>query len=50
MRITKELIFPVLLILWNLGAAVIYFRLRDWRRGVYFLSSALCLAMVSASK
>jgi hypothetical protein len=50
MRLTKEMVFPALLILWNLGASLIYFRLQDWRRGVYFISSALCLAMVTASK
>lgn len=38
MGLTKELIFPALLILWNLGAALIYFRLKNWRRRVYFIS------------
>jgi hypothetical protein len=50
MRLNKEWLFPVLLILWNLGAAAVYFRQRDWRRGTYFVSSALCLAMVTANK
>jgi hypothetical protein len=44
----SQLIFPALLILMNLGASVLAFKTGDWRRGVYWIASALCLVMVTA--
>jgi len=43
-----QLIFPALLILMNVGASVVAFRGGDWRRGVYWIASALCLVMFAA--
>jgi hypothetical protein len=42
-----QLIFPALLILMNVGASVVAFKAGDWRRGVYWITSALCLVMVA---
>ncbi len=39
--------FPAVLLGGNLGAAVASFLLHDWRRGVYWLASAVCIAMVA---
>lgn len=41
------LLFPALLLVLNIAAAVVCFRMRDWRRGVYWLASAVCIAMVA---
>jgi hypothetical protein len=41
----SQLIFPTLLILMNVGAAVVAFKAGDWRRGGYWIASALCLVM-----
>jgi len=41
------LIFPALLILMNVGASVVAFKAGDWRRGVYWITSALCLMVVA---
>jgi hypothetical protein len=38
--------FPALLLLLNLCAAVASFWARDYRRGIYWLASAVCIAMV----
>ncbi len=43
----SQLIFPALLILMNLGASLVAFKAGDWRRGVYWITSALCLVMVA---
>ncbi len=39
--------FPAILLGCNLGAAVASFLLHDRRRGVYWLSSGVCIAMVA---
>ncbi len=44
----SQLIFPALLIVMNVGAALVAFKAGDWRRGVYWISSALCLVMFAA--
>ena len=44
----SQVIFPVLLILMNVGASVVAFKAGDWRRGVYWIASALGLVMVAA--
>ena len=43
----SQLIFPALMILMNVGASVMAFKAGDWRRGVYWITSALCLMMVA---
>jgi len=43
----SQLIFPALLILMNVGASLVAFKAGDWRRGVYWITSALCLVMVA---
>ena len=43
----SQLVFPVLLILMNLGASVVAFKAGDWRRGVYWITSALCLTVIA---
>jgi hypothetical protein len=47
MQMEKRLVFPLLLIGLNMGAAVVSFWGGDWRRGVYWLASSLCLWMVA---
>ena len=44
----SQLIFPALLILMNVGASVMAFKAGDWRRGMYWITSALCLVVVAA--
>ena len=43
----NQLIFPALLILMNVGASLVAFKAGDWRRGVYWITSALCLVVVA---
>ena len=43
----SQLIFPALLILMNVGASLVAFKAGDWRRGVYWITSALCLVVVA---
>jgi hypothetical protein len=48
--VTEALIakgFPALLLLSNVGAAVMAFRHREWQRGFYWLASAICIACVA---
>jgi hypothetical protein len=45
----SQLVFPALLILMNVGACVVAFKAGDWRRGVYWIASALCLVMVAGA-
>ena len=43
----SHLIFPALMILMNVGASVVAFKLGDWRRGMYWIASALCLGLIA---
>jgi hypothetical protein len=43
----SQLIFPALLILMNVGASVVAFKAGDWRRGMYWITSAVCLVVVA---
>jgi hypothetical protein len=45
--VARRLVFPGLLILFNLASAAQSFASGDWKRGIYWLSSALCLLMVA---
>jgi hypothetical protein len=40
-------LFPALLLLLNLGAALVCFMTRDWNRGLYWLASAACVGLVA---
>ncbi len=42
----SRLALPSLLIAINIGSAVNSFKGKDWKHGVYYLSSGLCLLMV----
>lgn len=43
----KRYLFPLLMVLLNLGAAIVCFTTGDWRRGIYWIAGAVCIAMVS---
>jgi hypothetical protein len=43
----KRLAGPAILIAINLGSSFMAFRAGDYRRGVYFLASGVCIAMVA---
>ena len=45
--ITKHHIFPILMLLLNLGAAIASFWDGDWKRGIYWLGGCVCIAAVS---
>jgi hypothetical protein len=49
MPFEKRFAFPLLLMALNLGASAFCFIGGDWRRGCYWLASAVCVAMVSFS-
>lgn len=40
-------VFPALLLVLNLGAALVAFTGGDWRRGVYWVASAVCIGVVA---
>ena len=48
MQFEKRLIFPVILFLCNVGSAIACFAVGDWKRGLYWAASSLCIASVSA--
>ena len=39
--------FPVILLLCNVAAAVLYASSGDWRRSLYWLASSVCIATVT---
>lgn len=41
------LIFPALLLVLNVGAAIVSLTRGDWNRGVYWLASGVCIAVVT---
>jgi len=47
-RFEKRLFFPAILFLCNLGSAIACFAAGDWRRGLYWMASSVCIASVSA--
>jgi len=47
LALNKRLVLPSFLFATNLGCAFSGFKARDWKHGVYYLSSALCIAMVA---
>jgi hypothetical protein len=43
----KQLIFPIALAALNFGAAVASFLAGDWKRGLYWIFSGLCIVTVT---
>ena len=43
----KRLIFPGLLFLGNVASALACFYCGDWRRGIYWTASSICIASVA---
>jgi hypothetical protein len=46
-KVDRKLIFPVLLLLCNLGSACVYLAAGDWKRAAYWGASAVCIAVVT---
>jgi hypothetical protein len=44
---SREQLFPVLLIMLDIGAAVVYACGQDWRLGIYWLAAAVLTATVT---
>ena len=44
---TRTTLFPALLILLDVGAAIMWWASGDWRRGVYWLAAAVLTAVVT---
>lgn len=40
-------IFPLILIILDLCAALVYFLLKDWKKGVYWIAAAVLTLMVT---
>lgn len=45
--ISSEKFFPALLILLDIGAAIVYAKHRDWRKVIYWLTAAILNAAVT---
>jgi hypothetical protein len=43
----RRLVFPLILVAINLASAVQCFAAGDWKRGLYWFSSAVCLLIVA---
>jgi len=43
----SQWIFPALMILMNVGASLMAFKAGDWRRGAYWITSAVCLGFIA---
>ncbi len=48
MTFDKRLIFPAILFLCNIASAIVCFANGDWKRGLYWMASSICIASVSA--
>jgi hypothetical protein len=46
-KMSAKLVFPVLLLLCNLGAAAVYAADGDYRRAAYWAASSICIAAVT---
>jgi len=44
---TRAQLFPVLLIVLDIGASIVYACGQDWRRGIYWLAAAVLTATVT---
>lgn len=45
--ISSEKFFPTLLILMDIGAAIVYAKHRDWRKVIYWIAAAVLNAAVT---
>lgn len=45
--ISSEKFFPMLLILMDIGAAIVYAKYKDWRKVVYWIAAAVLNAAVT---
>jgi hypothetical protein len=43
----RRILFPALLFLGNVGSAIACFASGDWRRGLYWAASSICIASVT---
>jgi hypothetical protein len=43
----KEKLFPVILLLCNLGSAVVYAAAGEWRLAIYWTASSLCIGAIT---
>ena len=48
MNFEKRMIFPAVLFLCNIASAISCFAAGDWKRGLYWAASSVCIASVSA--
>ncbi len=48
MTFDRRLIFPAILFLCNIASAIVCFAGGDWKRGLYWTASSICIASVSA--
>lgn len=46
-QLDAHLIFPTLLLLLNVGAALVSVGARDYKRAAYWIASAVCIGMVA---
>lgn len=46
-KMSVKLVFPLVLLLCNLGAAAVYAAEGDYRRAAYWAASSICIAAVS---
>lgn len=47
MQFDRRLIFPTILLLCNIGSGVACLMGGDWKRGLYWMASAVCIACVT---
>lgn len=47
-NLDKRLFFPAILFLCNIASAIACFAGGDWKRGLYWTASSICIASVSA--
>ena len=45
---SRSLIFPAILFFCNLGSAIVCFAAGDWKRGLYWIASSICIASVTS--
>jgi hypothetical protein len=46
--VSRRLIFPGVLVLCNAGSAIACFAAGDWKRGLYWAASSVCIASIAA--
>ena len=47
MSVTANRLFPIALIVLDVGAAIVYAETLDWRRSIYWLAAAVLTACVT---